>query len=158
MSDLQESGLTIKSGTGYDAMWATPKGSPEEIKLWLMQMFALPEDAVAGLSPYEVAVMAEDVMQGRHNIAQQLGGTVVADQAERPTKADAWSDTGSRASEQAEAKGPDNGWLIEALGSAKTLADTKRLWVENRDSGAFEDQAVKDAYNSRNRTIKAAAA
>lgn len=154
--EVSESGLTIKSGKGYEAMWAMPKGTPEEIKLWLMQMFALPEDAVAGLSPYEVAVMAEDVMQGRNNVAQQLGGTLVKDEGERPKSANAWSNTGSQASKD-EPKANDNGWLIEALGSAKTLADTKRLWVENRDSGAFEDQAVKDAYNARNRAIKAAA-
>lgn len=152
--EVNDAGLTIKSGKGYEAMWAMPKGSPEEIKLWLMGMFGLPEDAVAGATPYEVAVMAEDIMQGRNNVGQQLGGTVVT--PERPKAQDAWSDTGSQASKD-EPQAPDNGWLIAALGAAKTLADTKRLWVENRDSGAFDDQAVKDAYNARNRAIKAAA-
>jgi hypothetical protein len=162
MSDTaNESGFTIKAGKGYEAMWLTPKGSPAEIVSWLMEAFGFTEDMVGGMTPYEVAVMAEDVMQGRRNLAAQLGAVQLSttEQQARPSGATgeaAWAIVDGEAGGQQTPAVNENQWLIEALTNAATVDDLKRLWAENK--AAFSDEAVKGAYSARGAALKAAAA
>ncbi|MGL4178294.1 MAG: hypothetical protein ACRCSN_19740 [Dermatophilaceae bacterium] len=74
MTESTESGVTIKSGVGFDATWYTPKGSPKEIALWLVEMFGLSPEPSA--TPFEITVMAEELAQARYNAAKGLGATL----------------------------------------------------------------------------------
>ncbi|MGL5825573.1 MAG: hypothetical protein ACRCYU_12295 [Nocardioides sp.] len=156
--DTVDGGVTIKSGKGFEASWFTPKGTPEEIKAWLVAMFAFDESVTAELSPYEVAIMAEDVAQGRANVAQKLGGTLAVPQP-RPQAENAWDQADGGPSGAAKApKAPestnDHQWLIDALNEATDEVALRRLWAANK--AAFEVAEVKDAYVVRRDALKPA--
>lgn len=166
MSDVTESGFTLKAGKGYESMWLTPKGSPAEIKSWLMEAFGLEESSVQGMTTFEVAQFCEDIMQGRRNIAAILGGTQLTEAQAKAAQAQQSGSTGESAWDRvdgeaggeqrvaaSEPEGPAYGWLIEALESAATTNDLKRLYAENKD--AFKDETVIAAYKARGKALAA---
>lgn len=161
MDDTLQSGLTLKAGKGYEAMWLTPKGTPQHVKEWLAEVFGFPAEIIAGKTPFEVMVMAEDVLQGRANLATMLGGTVITDEkAAGATESDAQTSGGDPwARLDGEAGGvqdekpqedPHAG-LRSQIASAESRDALKRLWAANQE--AFKDSSLMDEYKAKGKSL-----
>ena len=163
--DCMETTVTIKYDKGYDAPWVVFKGGVSQITGQMASYFGLSADEASDLTPHELTVICNGIAQGKgkpvqgisrakdkapatteeavENVKNVIGGEVVADSA--------WD--GVDDSEPTAA--PDHAALIAALNAADDLNSLKRLWAENKP--AFEDSAVKSAYNARGKALKAAA-
>lgn len=156
MSDAAESSVTIKSGKGYEAMWFVTKGSPDQIKSWLIRFFDLPYDAVAELTPYEVTALAEDIAQGRSNVATILGGTIATPTANTPAPTadgDPWAQIAGEASEAPQKAEDPLAGLRDQIANAESPAALQRLWAQNQD--AFRNEDLLAEWKAKGKSLAA---
>ncbi|MGC4928092.1 hypothetical protein [Streptomyces sp. DT117] len=156
MSETQRSvTVTVKSGTDYDAWWAVFRGATYEVYDDLSAFFGFDSESVTNLNLHELVSEASKLAQGTALITRELGATPLP--APLPAaEGDPWA----AASQSAPSPGPASAQgaaaaLLEQVAACTTTDELKRLWASNQ--GAFDDQAVMDAWKARGRALKRAA-
>lgn len=118
-----------------DAPWIVFHAvSAEEVRQDIVDAFGWEADAVDGLVLHEVVLKAQEAVQAHGGVANDLGGKVLSGGG---SKSSAWSQAGSRASEQAEGgeeKEPEDptAWLKVEIDKATSKDGLKRLWADNK--------------------------
>lgn len=141
------------------APWAVFRGSGSQIKFQIKEYFGFEQDYVDSISLHELVLAAQSLVQGSSNAAALLGAVPTGDSgAKSESTGSVWDQVDGEAGGQqrtAQAENPHAG-LIRLLEAAETVDDLKRLWATNKD--AFKDEAVQEAYSTRGKALKAAAA
>lgn len=135
-----------------DAPWIVFHGSPEEVREDLIAAFGWDAESVTDLSLHEVTLKAQAAVQGAGEVANQLGGTVLSGGG--GAKSSAWSQAGSRASEQAEGAEPEDptAWLKVEIDKATSGDGLKRLWADNK--AAFDAHAeLMDLWKAKGKSL-----
>ena len=148
---------TIKNGKGYEESWHNFTGEPYDVREDIISYFGLDRESVAGLSAFEVTLVAERIAHGAKNVSRVLGGTPVppAQQTDPAAPAgDVWAQADQASTTPAEPEGPN-----PLLAQIEDVADEPallRLWAENQ--AAFADAEVMAAWKAKGKSLKAVAA
>lgn len=126
----------------------------EQVRADLITAFGWDVESVTDLTLHEVVMKAQEAIQAGGNVANELGGKVLSSGS--GAKSSAWSQAGSRASEQAEgedkpAEDP-TAWLKVEIEKSTTVAGLQRLWADNKAAFA-EDAALMDLYKAKGKSL-----
>jgi hypothetical protein len=172
--DLAGRGIraTIKYGKGYDETWVSFTGTPDEVRLDIVEYFGFPSDE-AGLSLNELVIKATQIAHGIGLIATTLGGVPIpagngpdgqpappwktgdADEGQQPA-ADAWAQAEGNPAAAPVKTSPaptnPNEHLYRAVEEAATIDALKRVWAG--DQAAFAaDSVLMQAYKARGKAL-----
>jgi hypothetical protein len=162
--DILSGGInqSFKSGQQYKERITRFSGSVERVVEDVVKFFRLDPAQVAGLSPHEVMVLADQIAQANLTVARELGGTPVAESesASNDSATDPWAAAESgQASAPAEAEKPavpvdPKVAIFAGIEASTSRAELQRLWAENQELfNANTD--LMDAYKAKGKGLPA---
>jgi hypothetical protein len=157
-------GITVNIRYGDEAS-ASFQGSVEQVLDDIRVFFAIPADAIAGLSLSELVINASALARGLSVVSSALDATAIAtptpDQAATPpasaqpaaanapaSASDPWQQASTPYDEPAT---PAAHPLLARIEQASSVPELQRLWAENQQ--AFTDPTVMAAWKTRGRTL-----
>lgn len=143
---MSELTWTLKQSKSYEASWAVFKGAPEDVKNDMIQSYGLNAEELKDATTFEVAALAEQVMQGLGNVKETLGARVLN---AGPDSAPAYYQTEVPQSEAKADPEPDPHASIHAdISDASTKEALRAVWARNKE--AFnDDSSLMDHVNER---------
>lgn len=160
--------ITIK-GEGREALWLVLRGSAEQMRQQLLDIFEFPESECEGLALIELALNADTTLKAM-STASDIFKAKVVPQVQHPEPV----------SVEAEGKGVDPWAAVEAeekkeegspvshyehvrvnIADADTVDELQQVWYaektggyEGHVPGAFNDREVVEAYKARGAELK----
>lgn len=181
MTPDETSNITITlKGEGKDASWVVIRGNSEQVARHIKELFAFPEEEVAGLDPIELVLNADSTFKALSTAKEVFKATVIpspgettpqeatgATQADSQRELDAWATVGEAGprdgSQGREEPQHPYAHVLKVIEAATTLDALQKAWERERlggydghIEGAFKNEDVIAAYQRVGRAIKAA--
>ena len=154
-------GLTIKFGSGFEAPWFAPRGTPKAITAQVIEAFGLTAEEVEGLAPAEVWVLAAQKIASTwagKAIESGLGGKRTSGAVNKASRPEMPAGAGKPAATPTE--DDPNAGILSAIAEADTQDKLKLAYAKNKAAFEQEQKDGKDvlrtAFKARNQALKGA--